>query len=263
MVLVALDECDYLQAPSPLMYELSRASATVLSGLDMCLSVICLGNAPMVFEERLDSATKSTLLDGGYSMVLSPYNAAQLGDILADRVELAFGPGVVDEETIPLCAALAAKDSGNARYAIHLLRVAAEEADRRGDEHVDVAHVQWATGKIEVGCIEEVIHTLPLHSQMVLLGLYHRSKNKIDVVGISTGEVYEAYGRLCQRRGMSMLTQRRITDLISELDMLGIVHTNVHSRGKYGRTREISLAIPPRVVWDSIQPPEETQEARV
>jgi archaeal cell division control protein 6 len=39
------------------------------------------------------------------------------------------------------------------------------------------------------------------------------------------------------------LTQRRISDIISELDMLGIINGKVISKGRYGRTRKISLAI--------------------
>ena len=40
------------------------------------------------------------------------------------------------------------------------------------------------------------------------------------------------------------MTQRRITDLISELDMLGIIHARVRSFGRGGRTKEIDLSVP-------------------
>ncbi|PSP66156.1 cell division control protein Cdc6, partial [Halobacteriales archaeon QH_6_68_27] len=43
---------------------------------------------------------------------------------------------------------------------------------------------------------------------------------------------------------VDMLTQRRVTDLISELDMLGIVNAVVVSKGRYGRTKEISMSVP-------------------
>ena len=39
------------------------------------------------------------------------------------------------------------------------------------------------------------------------------------------------------------LTQRRVGDLISELDMLGLINTTVVSKGRYGRTKKIRLAI--------------------
>jgi cell division control protein 6 len=43
---------------------------------------------------------------------------------------------------------------------------------------------------------------------------------------------------------MDILTQRRVTDLMSELDMLGIVNALVVSKGRYGRTKEIVLSVP-------------------
>jgi cell division control protein 6 len=43
---------------------------------------------------------------------------------------------------------------------------------------------------------------------------------------------------------MAILTQRRITDLISELDMMGIIHARVKSFGRGGRTKEIEPSVP-------------------
>ena len=39
------------------------------------------------------------------------------------------------------------------------------------------------------------------------------------------------------------MTQRRVSDIIAELDMLGIINANVISKGRYGRTRESSLSL--------------------
>ena len=60
---------------------------------------------------------------------------------------------------------------------------------------------------------------------------------------ILTGDVFHAYEKLCANNGIKMLTQRRISDLIAELDMLGIISAKVISKGRYGRTREISLSL--------------------
>ena len=50
------------------------------------------------------------------------------------------------------------------------------------------------------------------------------------------------------RKRLRLLTQRRVSDIIAELDMLGIINAKVISKGRYGRTREICLAIPPSTV---------------
>jgi len=52
------------------------------------------------------------------------------------------------------------------------------------------------------------------------------------------------YQRLCNHLGMEALTQRRVTDLVSELDILGLINAVVVSKGRYGRTKEISLSVP-------------------
>jgi cell division control protein 6 len=35
-----------------------------------------------------------------------------------------------------------------------------------------------------------------------------------------------------------------MSDLIAELDMLGVINAKVISKGRYGRTREIQMTIP-------------------
>jgi cell division control protein 6 len=61
---------------------------------------------------------------------------------------------------------------------------------------------------------------------------------------MTTGDVYSTYKYLTDIVGMGQLTQRRITDLISELDMLGIIHARVRSFGRGGRTKEIEVGVP-------------------
>jgi len=60
---------------------------------------------------------------------------------------------------------------------------------------------------------------------------------------IPTSAVYNMYKQLCPLVETDFLTHRRITDLIAELDMLGILHTIVISKGRYGRTKEITLSV--------------------
>ena len=61
---------------------------------------------------------------------------------------------------------------------------------------------------------------------------------------METGEIYEEYKNLCNINNSAILTQRRISDLISELDMLGLINARLISKGRHGRTREIYSTIP-------------------
>ena len=61
--------------------------------------------------------------------------------------------------------------------------------------------------------------------------------------GIFTGEVYNAYQELCSKTRNEALTQRRVSDILAEFDMLGIINTHVISKGRHGRMREIKLML--------------------
>jgi Cdc6-like AAA superfamily ATPase len=39
------------------------------------------------------------------------------------------------------------------------------------------------------------------------------------------------------------LTSRRVSDLVEEMSMLGLVNAKLQSKGRYGRTHEVSLAV--------------------
>jgi cell division control protein 6 len=174
--------------------------------------------------------------------VFPPYDANQLQDILQHRAEDAFEGGSLTDGVIPLCSALAAQEHGDARRALDLLRTAGELAERSQAETVEQAHVRKAQEKIELDRVVEVVRTLPTQSKLVLYAIILLEQNGVH--NINTGEVYNIYTTLCEEIDADDLTQRRVTDLISELDMLGIVNAVVVSKGRYGRTKEISLSVP-------------------
>ena len=160
-------------------------------------------------------------------------------------VNIGQPPDSIDPDVIPLCAALAAQEHGDARRALDLLRMAAEIAERQRANCVTKAFVRLAQNKIEIDRVIEVIKTLPNHSKLILIAIILREsydKKKGSVGFITTGEVYEIYKDLCKKTRSDALTQRRVADLISELDMLGIITARVISKGRYGRTREIKLS---------------------
>ena len=40
----------------------------------------------------------------------------------------------------------------------------------------------------------------------------------------------------------------RISDILAELDMLGMINAKIISKGRYGRTREISLSLDENII---------------
>ncbi len=245
VVIIILDEIDKLtKKGDDVLYNLSRINATLEHAK---VSLVGISNN-LKFTEFLDPRVRSSL--GEEELVFPPYNADQLSDILQQRAEMAFGSEILDTNVISLCAALAAREHGDARKALDLLRISSELAERDRSKKVQEIHVRRAQSKIESDRFAEVIRTLPTQSKLVLYSivLLDRSPELIRGSGkriMSTGEVYRIYKRVCDMIDLDVLTQRRITELITELDMLGIVNAIVVNRGRYGMTKEISLDAPP------------------
>jgi len=238
VTVIILDEVDKLKGDEAL-YNLSRINSD-LNGAKV--SIVGISN-DLKFTEFLDPRVKSSL--GEENMIFPPYDASELRDILAQRIELALKPSSIDEEVVPLCSALAAQEHGDARRALDLLRMSAEIAERNKSPRITKKHVRQAQNKIEIDRINEVVRTLPTQSKLLLLAILLQEKHneKTNSTGaITTGEVYEVYKDLCKKTRTDILTQRRVTDLISELDMLGIITARVISKGRYGRTRDIKLS---------------------
>jgi len=238
VTVIVLDEIDKLKGDEAL-YSLSRINSELENAR---VSVVGISN-DLKFTEFLDPRVKSSL--GEENMVFYPYDADQLQDILKDRVEMALKPNMIEEDVIPLCAALSAQEHGDARRALDLLRVSAELAERDNSLKVTRHHVKTAQNKIELDRIIEVVRTLPTQSKLILFSMImiDKESKKLGIKQVmNTGEVYEIYKEFCKKTRYSCLTQRRTADLISELDMLGIITARVISKGRHGRTREIRMS---------------------
>jgi len=73
-----------------------------------------------------------------------------------------------------------------------------------------------------------------------------------DQVRVTTGEIFNKYKELCRNLGVGEVTQRRVSEIISELDMLGIINARIVSFGRYGRTKIIRLAVSPKSIIEGI-----------
>ncbi|HIH01003.1 TPA: ORC1-type DNA replication protein [Thermoplasmata archaeon] len=238
VIIIVLDEIDKLVSKSgdDVLYHLCRINDDLKNAR---VSVIGISN-DLKFTEFLDPRVRSSLSEE--KMVFPPYNAEQLRDILSQRAGIAFDENILEPSVIPLCAALAAQEHGDARRALDLLRVAAELAERSHLSVVTESEVIKAKNKIELDCVTEAIRTLPVQSKLVLMGVVLNEEK--GNAKLTTGDLYETYKELSQCTSVAILTQRRVTDLISELDMLGLIHARVKSFGRGGRTKEIELSVP-------------------
>jgi len=237
LLMIVLDEIDALikMRGDMLLYELTRINEAL-----RCSRATIVGiSNDLRFKEFLDPRVLSSLSEE--EILFGPYDATELRDILWDRARIAFYEGVLVDSTVGLCAALAAAEHGDARRVLDLLRVAGELAEREGSEFVLEEHIRRAEKRIEHDRIVEALRNLTLHSKLVLVSVYLLGKAKVNYA--ITGDIYNIYSELCDQSELVPLTQRRVSSLVNELDVTGLLNTRIVSMGRYGRTKKIRLSI--------------------
>ena len=232
LLILVLDEIDQLvkKTGDEILYNLTRINEELRQSQ---ISIIGISN-DLTFVDELDPRVKSSLSEEEFTF--APYNAFQIQDILQERARTAFADGVVGDGVLAKCAAYAAREHGDVRRALELLRVDGEIAERNRFKKLELEHIDEAENKIERDRITEMVLTQPKQFQATLYAIYSSELKKMY-----TGDVYDIYRSLCARIGLKPLTQRRLSDIVSELDMLGLINAKVVSKGRHGRTRVVSL----------------------
>jgi len=243
LIIIILDEIDQAmqKIPDSFLYNLTRLNSELVNSQ---IGIIGISN-DLTFLDSIDPRVRSSL--GEEEIVFPPYNAIQLQEILKKRSEDAFLKGVLQDGVIAKCSALAAREHGDARRALDLLRIAGELAERRGQKKIKIEHIDEANEKIEKDKIIDIVETEPKQFKLVLLAIINLTERR-KLEKIFTGDVYDYYNGLCKKAKIEILTQRRVSDIIAEFDMLGLINARVVSKGRYGRTRQIKLAIPSRLL---------------
>ena len=235
-----IDEIDYLaeliqKTGKDVLYQITRANERLTTG---SLTLIGVSN-DLTFKERLDPRVISTLSEE--EIIFTNYNLPQIREILDARIEVAFDQGVISNAALNLCSAMAGRESGDARRALGLLRIAAEIAERSQAPTVTEDHIRMASEKIEENKEVVALRSYPLHEKLLILAIMKSSE-------ISTGEVYSTYKNLCKDIRQKELTQRRVTQMLSEIEMSGIISGRIVHQGTHGNTKKFRITVSPDMV---------------
>ena len=232
-----IDEIDYLaeliqKTGKDVLYQITRANERLTTG---SLTLIGVSN-DLTFKERLDPRVISTLSEE--EVIFTNYNLPQIKEILDARIEVAFEEGIVSDAALNLCSAMAGRESGDARRALDLLRVAAEIAERSQEPTVTEEHIRMAAEKIEENKEVVALRSYPLHEKLLILSIMKSSE-------ISTGEVYSTYKNLCKDIRQKELTQRRVTQMLSEIEMSVIIAVRIVHQDTHGNTNKFRITVSP------------------
>lgn len=215
-LILVLDEVDQAvkKISDNFIYTLTRMNTELKNAQ---ISIIGISNS-LTFMDNLDPRVRSSL--GEEELIFPPYNALQLQDILKERADGAFAGAILEEGVIAKCAALAAREHGDARRALDLLRVAGEIAERESFKKIKLEHIDKANQKIEKDKMLDIIESEPAQFQLVLWAIMKLSEKKESIF---TGDVFNEYEEVCRKTKNEVLTQRRVSDIIAEFDMLGLI----------------------------------------
>jgi len=234
-LIVILDEIDFLRSED-VLYNFSRAVANEELQDGRFIRVIGLSNSSK-YEARLDNRIISSM--GAEKINFPAYNTDDLFHILKDRVDLAFAPGSIDEDTIIKCAADTAQFSGDVRKALRVLHTAAIIAENEKSNVISIDHIQIAENKVQKDQIIESVVKLPIHHKIVLLSIVKLMTNNKSV---TTGSVTAMYDALCKQIAREPIHRTGVSRCIGSLEMQSFVNTILVNKGANGGiTRYISI----------------------
>jgi len=251
-VVLVLDEVDAIlrdgrYAVSDFFYRFLRYQTYLKDeGLKLCLLTIT--NDVGCLDEELDGRVKSVW--GDERIIFGGYDQRVLEHILEDRVKVAFKPGVVDPGVALSCALRVCEKTGDARKAVDLLRAAGEYANMK-KTNVKREYANYALKRIENGWLVDTLNSLSAQVAGVLVIISHLTLNKSK---ISTRELYNLYEKIefegDRYEPPVKVCERRVLDIIKELETLGLINSWNVSKGRGGFGKELKVNSNPQFIID-------------
>lgn len=245
--LVILDEVDALLKTdgSSLVYDLTRINdeqGPQWTGVSLL----------MVSQENvlgmLDAASLSTFKSSN-AIAVRPYDAPRLERIVAQRVDLAFQPGAVNEDTQCLVADLASEE-GNARLAIEVLQKAGQVADDERSREVTPDHVRAAKAESYSYVTSSKLLQMPKHPLLLLLALARRLQRDGGAY-VTTGIVEDTYRRVCEEFQETPRAHTQVWKYLKQLQGAGLVVSRMSGKGHTGTTQLLSIPDAPAPVLEA------------
>jgi len=222
---VILDEIDFLllNDGDDLLYFLSR-----LENSDN-ISVVTISSNTKNLESLIEERTYSSLQPRRIGF--EPYNGEELYQILAERAKKALASKSLQREALTYIAS----STSNLGRSLTWLRYAAKTAETTITEEL--------VREVEASAYQEYVNQLlddfTEHHYLVYEAVYETSGEGED--SVRTGKIYEKYQELCRSTEKEALSDRRISDYIKQLELLGVVQADYYYGGKKGKTREVNL----------------------
>ena len=124
--------------------------------------------------------------------------------------------------------------------------MASEIAEREQKTSINEDHIRMAGQKIEENKEVTSLQSYPLHEKILIIAVMKTSE-------LSTGGIYTAYKTLCKTVRQQELTQRRVTQMLSEIELSGLITGRIIHQGIHGRTKKYKLTISPDTIKETFK----------
>lgn len=232
-LVVALDDLNYLvygKRANKIIYDILRAHE-VFSGAKTAIFGI---STDADFRSGLDDKVSSIFRY--QEIYFPPYTAKETFDILKNRAQLGFYPGVISEKLVEKISNYASSH-GDLRVGIELLRVSAAIAESDSSRIIREEHIDDAYERSKLVNLRELLGALNDEEKALLGTIARHGEGEI-----TSGELYERYSKRAK------ITYIQFYRTLDKLEAVRLIDTRFSGKGRKGRTRIIT----PRYLWEEI-----------
>lgn len=242
--IIILDNLDHLHRNTTgdsfieLMQPLGPARRSPIE--NTAISIIGIGSG------RTDVATDMKRAVGCTEISFEPYTLTAVKEILDARAD-AFVPDALADGVIAKTAVVACRGQCDCSRAIRILRQAGKIAEDRGTERVSKDLLDEAQFRAKITDLADRLASLSNHTDYVLLALLRLSKTG-EYDAIRTKAVYDAYCDICQLAGEESLGYKRVSELLEEVEFLGLTSVTHTGGGNEGGSFKVHQFVPDAAV---------------
>jgi orc1/cdc6 family replication initiation protein len=192
---VILDEVDRIEEDD-VLYDLTAMK-------NVC--IVMIANSATALH-AVDQRIRSRLMSAA-NIEFPPYRTSEIEAILADRAEWGLFQGAVRKAQL---SRIAQASSGDCRAAIDILRVAAEDAERKGEDVISDRTLEGALPKAGM-----------FRKQMSLGGLNPHEKLIVEILdedrSMDSGDLFRKVLELSEKRGLENIVDRTFRNYAERL----------------------------------------------
>lgn len=219
-LVIVLDDINYLfyeGNANEVMYSLLRAHEQYPGSR---IGVITIVNDPTViygFDPRVASVFLPEEIE------FKPYDLFEIDDILGDRIESGFYPGVVSNDVRQQIVRFVA-ETGDLRSGIDLLKRSGMNAEKRASKTISSEDVAAAYKSSRANHFSRLVSGMSESEQIILKIVYERSE-------ISSGDLFKKFNSITN------IGYTRFYEIVNKMISAGYVCADFTGQGQKGRTR--------------------------